>query len=135
MVYYVVGGEKDRPLWGVRTPGCANIRAGASQRSRSMLRNPTQTENSIDTNRRFIGTQHKYLGRDRDGYHHHADESRGLVYRFDDEGQIERVTDLFEHPNPEMRHLDSYIDFVAEGRGWEDRRIIKAEAIFAGFRP
>ena len=90
--------------------------------------------NSIDTSRRFIGTPHKYLGRDRDGYHHHVDKSRGLVYRFDDHGDIERVTDLFEDPNPEMHHLDSYIEFVAEGCGWEDRRNITAEAIFEGFR-
>ena len=96
--------------------------------------NATVEKRTDETSRRFIGTAHKYLGRDRDGYHHHADESRGLVYRFDEKGRIERVTDLFEHPNPEMRHLDSYIEFVAEGCGWEDRRIIKAETIFGGFR-
>ena len=31
-----------------------------------------------------------FLGRDCDGYHHYADKSRGLVYRFDDGAALGR---------------------------------------------
>jgi hypothetical protein len=59
---------------------------------------------------------HVYLGRDREGYHHHLDRDAEAVTRFDDDGQIERRTDIAD------ADLDEYLAFVADEVAWDDRR-------------
>jgi len=59
---------------------------------------------------------HVYLGRDREGYHHHLNRATATVTRFDDSGQIERRTDI-GHAD-----LDEYLAFVADEIAWDDRR-------------
>lgn len=78
------------------------------------------------TDRSLIATTHKYLGVDAEGFHHHANEPRGLVYRIGAAGEIERVTELAG------RHLDTYIEFVAAQVGWADRQMIKAKTLLGG---
>lgn len=60
--------------------------------------------------------QHVYLGRDTEGFRHHLNREANTVTRFDDTGEIERVTDLGG------RHLDDYLAFVAEHVGWRVRK-------------
>jgi hypothetical protein len=84
----------------------------------SMSTNDTPAQESAgttDATSRCL-PQHVYLGRDREGYHHHLDRAADAVYRFGEAGTIERRTDL------DGEHLDEYLAFVADGVGWDDRR-------------
>lgn len=84
---------------------------------------------SDDTHSTYIGSPHKPIGRDAQGYVHHADEKRGFVYQIRD-GDVKGKVNINEHPDPQMRHLDSYVDYVAQNRGWADRVLIKTSEVF-----
>jgi len=74
-----------------------------------------ESAGTTDATTRLLA-DHVYLGRDREGYHHHLDRSTETVTRFDGTGTIERRTDIVD------ADLDEYLAFVADGVGWRDRR-------------
>ncbi len=87
------------------------------------------SEGPDDTHRRFIGTPHKPIGIDTEGYVHHANEQAGIVYQIKD-GRVQGRVDIFEHPDPQKRNLDAYVDYVVEKRGFETRWLVKVSEVF-----
>ena len=76
-----------------------------------MSTNTLPTKEGIDNTQ----TRHAYLGRDREEFHHHLDRSREYVIRFDDAGDVERVTDL------DGRSAIAYRVWVEDQIGWTTR--------------
>ena len=81
------------------------------------------------TQSRYIGSPHKPIGRDAQGYVHHIDEKRGIVYQIKD-GRVKGRVNIKAHPDPQMRHADHYVDYVNSERGWETRWLVKTSEVF-----
>jgi len=74
-----------------------------------------------------------YLGIDRQSLHHVANQQARILYRIDgDAGAVDCRTEYSDLPEP---RVDCYLDAVAAGVGWDDRRVLKSERLWAGFRP
>ncbi|WP_158237400.1 hypothetical protein [Halegenticoccus soli] len=43
------------------------------------------------------------------------------------------MTDIFEHLNPEMRHLDSYLESAEQVVGWDEQWMLPTSVIFDGW--
>jgi hypothetical protein len=77
-------------------------------------------------------TTHVYLGRDRDGRDHHLDRATASVHIIAD-GRRVRRPDLTSLDVAAPRALEKYIDAVATGPGWDDRRKYVGADLFGGF--
>lgn len=64
-----------------------------------------------------------YLGTDGEGFTHVANQHRKIVYRCTPAGRLDRVTDLEAHPDPGCRTISAYLAYVADGVGWDARRV------------
>jgi hypothetical protein len=77
-------------------------------------------------------TTHVYLGRDRDGRDHHLDRATASVHIIAD-GRRVRRPDLTSLDVAAPRALEEYIDAVATGPGWDDRRKYVGADLFGSF--
>lgn len=79
--------------------------------------------------------RHVNLGTDAEGMIHHLDRATATVHRIDPAtGRRERRTDLTARNEPAPAALETYIAFVAEGVGWDDRRKYVAADFFGDRR-
>jgi hypothetical protein len=68
-------------------------------------------------------TQHVDLGDDREGNVHHLDRETGAVHAIAADGSRVRRTDLTSYQHgPAPVALEAYIQVIADGVGWDDRR-------------
>jgi hypothetical protein len=96
-----------------------------------MSTNAIRTENCDAPFDRSL-TTHVYLGRDRDGRDHHLDRATASVHIIAD-GRRVRRPDLTSLDVPAPAALEEYIDAVATGPGWDDRRKYVGADLFGSF--
>lgn len=94
---------------------------------------PTADKDAASFSR--ILSDHCYLGRDREGFQHHLDRRSAAIHRVDPEsGERERRVELAARDEPVLDAVGSYLSFVADGVGWDDRRYYREPAGVAGGR-
>lgn len=76
--------------------------------------------------------RHVDLGDDAAGYVHHLDRHTATVHRIAPDGTRERRTDLTARTERAPDALETYVEFVAEGVGWAERRKLVAADVFGG---
>lgn len=80
------------------------------------------------------GSTYTYLGRDAEGYYHHYDGDREIVYVTENDAEIDssgvyrrfRVRGVVNHVEDGVsgRDLEHWMMFVADRRGWEDLALV-----------
>jgi hypothetical protein len=99
-----------------------------------MSTNAFRTENDSGAPFDTDLTTHVYLGRDQDGVDHHLDRATASVHWIDPEtGARVRRPDLTSLDVRAPAALEEYIDAVATGPGWDDRRKYVGADLFGSF--